>query len=150
MSVEGVLDKMTAHNAHVLGCIATHDGRVHHNLPDGYDLVDREAVTEYASLMFEASDALETDHDPFDQLFLEFEGHGIYARRLSDGVLILLTDPIQRTQFKKAQIGVNLFLKPLKKALREDVHGPSEDALIDEIPTRLGDPITPTSRRRWF
>ncbi len=168
MSVDTVLNKMVAHNANVLGCIATHGERLHHNLPDRYDLVDQKAVTEYANLMFQASDELETEHDPFDQMFLEYHGHGLYARRLDDGVLVLLTEPMERTQFKKAQIGVNLFLKPLKKALDE---GPAEpttapvtgapalSAEPDEAPETgqstkqdgaVGNPITKTKRRRWF
>lgn len=152
MSVDLVLAKMTAHNSSVLGCIVTHAGQVHHNLPDGYDLVDREAVSEYTTLMFQASDALETDHAAFDQMFLEFQGHGFYARRLDDGVLILLTEPMQSAQFKKAQVGVNLFLKPLKRALDATGRssGAASAALAGAEPPRTGNPITPTKRRKWF
>lgn len=152
MSVETVLGKMITHNADVLGCIATHGGKIHHNLPDRYGLVDSEAVAEYASLMFEASDALETDHEAFDQIFMEYDGHSVYARRLDDGVLVLLTDKVSRARFKKAQVGVNLFMKPLKRALAEAETAPPEITAEPEAtpsdPT--GDPITPTKRRRWF
>lgn len=119
MSVQTVLDKLSAHNNGVLGCVATHGEQVHSNLPERYELIDTVAMTERVSLMFQASDELETEHDPFDQVFLEYSSHAVYARRLDDGVLILLTEPMERAQFKKAQVGVNLFLKPLKKALSE-------------------------------
>ncbi len=117
MSVETVLSKITTHNSDVLGCIATHGDNVHHNLPDLYELVDTDAVTEYAANMFTATDALETDQTPFDQLFLEYGGHSVYAKRLDDGVLVLLNKPIEKANFKRMQVGVNLFIKPLKRAL---------------------------------
>lgn len=119
MSVQTVLEKLTAHNAGIVGCIATHGTQLHQNLPDQYELLDSDTIAERVNLMFEATDQLETDHDPFDQLFLEYDAHGLYARRLEDGVLVLVTEPMQRAQFKKAQVGVNLFLKPLKRALSE-------------------------------
>lgn len=131
MSVEVVLEKLTTHNADVLGCVATHGERLHENMPDKYELIDAGAVAERVNLMFAASDALETEHDLFDQVFMEYETHGLYARRLDDGVLVLVTSPMQRGQFKKAQVGVNLFMKPLKKALAEaaaEPVTPTEDA----------------------
>ena len=159
MSVETVLSKITAHNGDVLGCVASSGGRVYSNLPELYELVDAGAVSEYASIMFEATDALETEHDDFNQMFLEYGDHSLYARRLDDGVLVLVNKPIERTSFKKMQIGVNLFMKPLKKALDGDVVQPKP--LIAEGPDlpqstsvrnddRVGNPITPTKRKRWL
>ncbi|MFK7941882.1 MAG: hypothetical protein AB8B85_03045 [Paracoccaceae bacterium] len=127
MSVETVLQKLTAHNSGVIGCIATHGEQLHELMPEKYDLIDSAAVAERVNLVFAASDALETEHDPFDQVFLEYEAHGLYARRLEDGVLVLVTDPMQRAQFKKAQVGVNLFLKPLSKALSDAPLPPAEE-----------------------
>ena len=125
MSVEAVLEKLTTHNAGVLGCFATHGDRLHENMTDKYELIDAGAVAERVNLMFAASDALETEHEPFDQVFMEYETHGLYARRLDDGVLVLVTSPMQRSQFKKAQVGVNLFMKPLNKALADAAAAPA-------------------------
>ena len=127
MSVETVLDKISNHNSHVLGCVAAHKGRVHHNLPGLYELVEANAVSEYASIMFEATDALETGQDAFDQMFLEYEGHSIYARRLGDGVLVLVNEPMQRANFRRMQVGVNLFIKPLTAALEDEANGSPDD-----------------------
>ena len=53
----------------------------------------------------------------------------------------LKAKPMQRASFKKMQVGVNLFMKPLARALDEEPGA--------EAPT--ADPsITPTKRRRWF
>ena len=162
MSVETVLEKITAHNADVLGCVAASGGQVYSNLPELYEMIDTTAVSEYAAIMFEAADALETEHDPFNQLFLEYAGHSLYARRLDDGVLVLVNKPIERKSFKKMQIGVNLFMKPLNRALEGGApDAPERRPIIAEGPdlplpdaagesSLDGDPITPTKRKRWF
>ena len=161
MSVETVLSKITAHNGDVLGCVASSGGRVYSNLPELYELVDAGAVSEYASIMFEATDALETEHDDFNQMFLEYGDHSLYARRLDDGVLVLVNKPIERTSFKKMQIGVNLFMKPLKRALSGPEQTNESRPLIAEGPdlppapgpgadSNIGNPITPTKRKRWI
>ena len=159
MSVENVLDKISSHNGDVLGCVASKGAEVYSNLPEMYELVDAAAVSEYAEIMFEATDALETEHDAFNQLFLEYAGHSIFARRLDDGVLVLVNKPIERSSFKKMQVGVNLFMKPLKRAMSEA--GIEQRPLIADGPdlpngpppaptTMVGNPITPTKRKRWF
>lgn len=140
MSVEAVLDKISAHNTDVLGCIAKRGDDVWRNLPDLYELVDTDEVTERAENMFALTEGLETDHDPFDQMFLEYENHSIFARRIDDGLLILLSKPMERSQFKKMQLGVNLFLKPLSRAIAA-----TEPA--EEEPSGA---IRKTTRRRWF
>lgn len=144
MSVDNILQKLVDHNSVVLGCIATHGDKLHENLADQYELIDAGAVAERVGLMFAASDALETEHDGFDQVFMEYEAHGLYARRLDEGVLVLVTTPMQRAQFKKAQVGVNLFMKPLKKALaelpepadettKEDAEAPQDKSVLGRI-----------------
>lgn len=119
MSVEAVLDKITGHNADVLGCIVKVKDTTFHNLPEKYDMVDADAVGEYADSMFTVTGELETGQDGLEQLFLEFTHHSFYARKIDDGILLLLNKPIQRRAFKKMQVGVNLFMKPLKRALDE-------------------------------
>lgn len=106
--------------------MATHGSQIHRNLPPRYELLDTDSIAERVNLMFDATEQLETEHDSFDQLFLEYESHALYARRLDDGILILVTEPMERAQFKKAKVGVNLFLKPLKKALAETPFAPVE------------------------
>lgn len=142
MSVEAVLNKISAHNVDVLGCVAKHGDTIYQNLPELYDMIDTNEVTEYAENMFTLTDGLETEHAAFDQMFLEFDDHSIFARRLEDGVLLLLNKSMERSHFKKMQLGVNLFLKPLNRAL-EDVGPP-------EPPAPGTGAIRKTSRKRWF
>ncbi|MEM9062411.1 MAG: hypothetical protein AAGD13_18275 [Pseudomonadota bacterium] len=144
MSVEAVLDKISGHNADVLGCIAGHDEAVHQNLPEMYGLVDTAEVVEQVQNMFALTDGLETEHAPFDQMFLEFEHHAIYARKLEDGFLVLVNKPMERAQFKKMQLGVNLFLKPLNRALASTAPAPE-----DPVPPQ-GGAVRKTNRKRWF
>ena len=142
MSVEAVLEKISAHNSDVLGCIAKQGDRIYANLPELYDLIDRSEVAEQAENLFAMADSLDTDDEILDQVYLNFENHSILARRLEDGVLLLLNKPIDRGQCKKMQLGVNLFMKPLKRAL---------DAADSPDPTPDGSgAIRKTNRRRWF
>ena len=93
--------------------------------------------------MLMLTDGLETGQDPFDQLFLEYEHHSVFARRLDDGVLLLLNKPMERSRFKKVQIGVNLFLKPLAKALQAADRSRRANRKVDGA-------IRRTNRKRWF
>lgn len=119
MSVETVLKKICDHNAEVLGCIASNGDRVFQELPEMYQLLDANTVREHTANMFELMDGLDSGADAFDQLFLEYQDHSIAGRRLDDGVLVLITSPVARADFKKTQVGINLFMKPLKRALGE-------------------------------
>ncbi len=142
MSVELVLDKISAHNSDVLGCIAKSGDQIFANLPELYDLIDQQDVAEHAENLFAVTNDLEADEDTLDQLFLQYEHHSIFARRIDDGVLLILNKPMERSQVKKMQLGVNLFLKPLKRALA--------DAKPPEPQPETSGAIRKTKRRRWF
>lgn len=144
MSVEMVLDKIKAHNADVLGCIAKRGDDIWGNLPEIYELVDTGEVTEHAENVFALTEGLESEHAPFDQMFLEFENHSIFARKVEDGLLFLLSKPMERSQFKKMQLGVNLFLKPLSRAMDQTQQAEPEP---EPAPASA---IRKTNRKRWF
>ena len=133
-SVETVLTKITRHNPDVIGCIAATDDDIYSNLPEAYELVDSEAMVDHATNVFKVTDGLDNSHDGFDELFLEYERHSFYARRLDDAVLILVNSPIRRSAFRKMKIGVNLFLQPLERALRNPDGKRTRD-------TRDGEPL---------
>jgi hypothetical protein len=78
--------------------------------------------------MFALVDELENTSDTFEQMFIEYEAHSFFVRRLEDGVLLLLNTPIQRNVFKKVQVGVNLFIKPLGKAMVAQAAEPEKTA----------------------
>ncbi|MEM7057002.1 MAG: hypothetical protein AAF557_05390 [Pseudomonadota bacterium] len=134
-SVKQVLRKIAHHNRDVFGCIATYDKATYSTLPEIYDLIDVDAVIEYANNMFVITEALETGDEQFDEVFLEFQGHSFVVRRMRIGLLILATKPIKRGAFRKMQLGLNLFLKPLERALLI-ASGEDHDRLPAE--TKLG------------
>ena len=123
VSVDQVLGKIAHHNSDVLGCIAAHDDHIYSSLPEIYDLIDVDAIIEYAANMFAITEVLETGPEPFEEVFLEFQGHSFLVRKLELGTLILVTKPVQRGAFRKMQLGLNLFLKPLQRALEDAANG---------------------------
>ena len=146
MSVEAVLNKISKHNDSVIGCLVSSTHKTFHNLPDVYSMVDFEGVTEYAHSMFDVTNGL--DGEQLDQVFLEFQNHSIYARRIDESVLVLVNKPIPRTVFKKMQVGVNLFVKPLQRAIaaaEEDNTEPS-----DQSPAANKEDTTKKARKRGF
>lgn len=149
MSVERVLDKIAAHNSDVIGCIVSRAGRIFENLPEMYDLVDREDLADKASNIFVLADELQADPAGFDQTFLEFPGYSVFAKRIDDGVLLLLNNPIERGVFKKMQVGVNLFLKPLKRALDEVAAEPVQ-AENDANRARSSKATSDTKTKRFY
>jgi hypothetical protein len=141
VSVEAVLDKIAKHNDSVLGCLVMAQDKTYHNLPDVYSMVDFNGVTEYAQSMFDVTDSLEGDG--LDQIFLEFQNHSIYARRVDESVLVLVNKPIPRTVFKKMQVGVNLFVKPLQRALTE----PQNDQKASDDAAAAAEPAQKTRKK---
>ncbi|MEL7464443.1 MAG: hypothetical protein AAFN79_10275 [Pseudomonadota bacterium] len=117
MSVETVLDKLREHNVGVIGCLATHGGASYSNLKEPYELIDGQSVGEEARQIFELFDGLEAPEAGIDEVFLEMRHHSIYAHRLDDGVLVVLNKPMDRSVFRRLKVGVNLFVKPLKREL---------------------------------
>lgn len=117
LSVDEVLRKIAHHNSDVFGCLATCEDKTYSSLPEIYDLIDVDAVVEYATNMFVVTEMLETVEETFDEVFMEFQGHSFVVRRLPIGMLILVSKPIRRGAFRKMQLGLNLFLKPLQEAL---------------------------------
>lgn len=117
MSVNAVLDKLKEHNAGVIGCLATHGAESYHNLSAPYELVDAQTVSEEASQVFELMDSLEDPTAEFEEFFLEMKSHSVFAHRLDDGVLVVLNKRVDRAVFRRLKVGVNLFIKPLKREL---------------------------------
>lgn len=117
MSVRAVLDKIRNHNADVRGCIAASGGVVHHNLPDDLTGIDAAALGEHAANLFAVSGALDDGGQDYATASLEYAGHSVLARRLDDGVLVVICQPMRRAGFRKLEIGVTLFIGPLRAAL---------------------------------
>ncbi len=140
MSVKSVLKKICDHNPLVLGCMAGKDDMIFREFSrieckseggattskpfaircaSGIDgEIDVDAVHESAENIFVLMDSLGAGEGAFDQFFLEFKDYSIAARRLDEGVLVMVTRPIDHAAFKKTQVGINLFLKPLNRALQ--------------------------------
>lgn len=151
MSIERVLSKIVQHNEPILGCILLNGSKVHHNLPDRYELIDVLDVAENAESIFELAGSLDTGPHGFDQVFLEFEEYSFFARRMEEGVLVLLSKPIERSAFKKLQVGVNLFMKPLRRELTgsETVEEPKVEPQSTEVPQEESKEEKPKSKRMY-
>ncbi|MEM7057000.1 MAG: hypothetical protein AAF557_05380 [Pseudomonadota bacterium] len=147
MSVERVLNKVVQHNDQILGCILLSSGKVYDNLPERYELVDVLEVAENAESIFELAGTLEAGPNGFDQAFLEFEEYSFFARTLDEGVLVLLTNPIERSAFKKMQVGVNLFMKPLRRELAGQAVPAAPEAESEEVPAKEPKEKQPLSKR---
>lgn len=131
-SIESVLGKITDHNSDIICCILTDGEQTFHNLPKQYDLVDAEAVGEHALNMLRLMESLGDDAPDFDHLFLEYERHSLLAKKLDDGVLAVLNQPISRVGLMKMEVGLNLYLKPLRRALVEQQSAPAPQAAPPE------------------
>lgn len=153
MSVNVILDKLCAHNDGVIGCLVTHGAATHHNFADPYSLVDATAIGEEANQMFELMDALSDPEPDVNEVFLEMRSHSVFARRLDDGVLVVLNKPVDRRVFKRLKVGVNLFVKPLKRALEMPQEAPAPaapapaPAAAEEPASAPAKPTAPRRRR---
>lgn len=119
MSVEQLLTKIQDYNAGVRGCVFSSGQRVHHSLTGNYEIIDASEFAELADRMLDLGDAAPELDGGTDTAFLEYESHSVFMRRVDEGILVVLTDPMNLTGFKKINVGINLFLKPLSKALKE-------------------------------
>ena len=134
MQVNTVLDKLSAHNPDIIGCIVTQNGKLTHNLRDPYEVVGVNTISEQAEHMLDLMGNLEPDAGVIDQAFLEMEAHSVYTRRVENGALVIVNKPMGRDAFRKVKIGVNLFIKPLEKAMSEI------GVIEDEIPLEVAPP----------
>ena len=117
MSVKAVLDKLAEHNSDVIGCLATHGGETYSSLKASYAMVDAASVGEEAHQMFELFDALDDPRTAMDEIVMEMRDHSVFARRLDDGVLVVLNKPVERKALRRLKVGFNLFVRPLKREL---------------------------------
>ncbi|MEM7508313.1 MAG: hypothetical protein AAF415_16390, partial [Pseudomonadota bacterium] len=101
---------------------------------------DAEIVGEYAINMLRLMESLADDAPEFDHLFLEYERHSLLAKKLDDGVLAVLNKPISRLGLTKMEVGLNLYLKPLRRALVEQPEDDFEPAPAQAAPTAAPEP----------
>lgn len=134
MHVDSILDKLSAHNHDIIGCIVSQNGKMTHNLREPYEVIDAASISERALNMLDLMENLADTAGSVDQVFLEMEAHSVYARRVDNGALVIVNKPMGRNAFKKVKVGVNLFIKPLERALRES------GVVEDEIPLEVASP----------
>ncbi|MEM9779864.1 MAG: hypothetical protein AAF813_08090 [Pseudomonadota bacterium] len=148
MSVKQLLDKIRTHNPSVRGCVLSYGDKVHSNLTGNYEIIDTSELTELGDRLLKLSEAAPELEPGSETAFLEYENHSVFVRRVDAGCLVLLADPMPLAGFKKINVGINLFLKPIKAALTETT--PEEPAPVEKKPTpppaapmilRASDPI---------
>lgn len=127
MSVEQLLAKVQTHNTGVRACILSSGNALYHTLVGNYEVIEPGEFVELADRMLELADAAPELGDGSDTAFVEYDNHSVFVRRVGEGVLIVVTDPMNMSGFKKINVGINLFLKPMMKALGEmpDVAAPA-------------------------
>lgn len=145
MQINNVLDKLSSHNHDIIGCIISQNGKLAHNLREPYEVVDAASISERAIHMLDLMEGMKDAAGEIDQVFLEMEAHSVYARRVEDGALIIVNKPMGRNAFRKVKVGVNLFIKPLEKALNDT------GIVEDDIPLEVAPPAeqaAPTGQKR--
>lgn len=120
MSIEAVLDKIVDHNSDIHACILASGDKVYHNLSGPYQMVDPDMFSERARNMLAVTGLMEDDRMEAGTAFVEYDQHSLLIKQLNeDDTLILINDHMARAGFKKLQVGVNLFVKPLERAKAE-------------------------------
>ena len=117
MSIETVLDKIVDHNVDVQACILASGDKIYHNLTGVNEMIDVEAVCERAQNMLAITELLEDDQCLANTAFVEYDDHSLIVKSINDDdTLILINGHMARAGFKKLQVGINLFTKPLERA----------------------------------
>lgn len=120
MLIEAVLDKIVDHNVDVQACILASGDNVYHNLSGAYEVVDPKAISDRALNMLAITELLEDEQCEAGTAFVEYDDHSLMVKSLNDDdTLILINGHMARAGFKKLQIGINLFIKPLERAKAE-------------------------------
>jgi|GEM_PF-3404911 len=133
MSVEELLTKVSKHNSSICACVLSHGDQYHHTLTGNYEIIDPEELVELADNMLVLAESAPELGDQGDTAFVEYQNHSVFARRIDDNVLVVLTEPMNMSGFKKIHVGINLFMKPLKKALAESA-APAEPMVLRAEP----------------
>lgn len=118
MHVTEVLDKISQHNAPVIGCIASAKGQLFQNL-NGYDLNCATIAEKVRDILEFSALTCEDSADPFESIMIEYDGHSLVVNRMQDGILIVISEHLQHGAFKKLQVGLTLQSRMLDKALAE-------------------------------
>ncbi len=117
MTIEAVLARISEHNHAVRAVVLCGQGWQRSDLSETYKTLNTEAFGAYGALLLATLDALEAPEGTLDTVFLDFAGHSILARRVDSAWVMLLMDPMGRGGFRKALIGLKIFLPALQEAL---------------------------------
>lgn len=131
MAVQEILDKITARNDEVVGCIAMKEDRLYHNLDD-FD-VDCGKIADTMGDLLALSDMLDDMDEPVNTVLTEYDGNCLVAQRIDGNLLVAVADHLQRGGYKKLQVGLNLQGRFLSKALEEAAALPAD--VVPAAPT---------------
>lgn len=124
MSVNAVLDKIVASNDGVIAALFSSEDNLRHNLTSPHDSIGAERLVENVTDVFELSESIDEDAFAFDDLTLGYDNHGVIARRVDGGVLVLLTEQMRRARARKLQVSLGLYAKSLMKELAKEAAAP--------------------------
>ncbi|MEL6520764.1 MAG: hypothetical protein AAFQ66_07355 [Pseudomonadota bacterium] len=148
MQIDDVLNKITDRNAPVIGCIAKSNSKVFHNLAD-YDIDCGEIVETVEELMTLTGyiDEADEDNHDFETVYAEFDGQCLMGQRVDDHILVAVTDHLQRSGFKKLQVGLSLQTRLLVKALEDS---PAETVVSPDPEPQAEEPENAPAPARRF
>ena len=104
MPVNDVLNTISERYSDVIGALVINDGFVFHNLSAPYDMVSADAIMKTFSEIFEQAAMLAEEGYEFSDMVLDFASHSFIIRVIQDGLLVVLTGPLQRGQLVKIQV----------------------------------------------
>lgn len=138
MSMQEVLNKITDKNTAIVGCVAKSGDRIFHNLDD-YD-IEHGVIAESVSDMFDLASTLGDHCVDLSSLFSEYDGHCVIGQRVGDGMLVAVTEQLQRAGYKKLQVNLSLQTRLLAKAMEE---APAEDPAVASVLKATAKPAAP-------
>lgn len=117
MSIDALLNKITAQSDDVIAVMVRHNDRIHHNLCDPYDLIRSEDVLDALQDAFDLTEELQGEGLDFTDLVLGFDEHSVIARRLEGGITAVLARQMRRQHLLKLQVGLGLAARAIQREL---------------------------------
>jgi len=139
MPVNDVLAKISERYPDVIGALVINDGYVFHNLTAPYDMVSADTIMKTFADIFEQAAMLAEEGYEFSDMVLDFASHSFIIRVIPDGLLVVLTGPLQRGQLVKLQVGLGLFAKSISDEIAKGGNFPeSEGSSENDVAEKKG------------
>lgn len=119
MSVESILKQLVDHSPAILAGAIRQNARVDRVATGPYAVADCGVISDRLTGIFVLMEQVEDRLDRTENLYVEFDSHGLFGLRLDDAVLAVITEPLTASGLDKIRTGLEIFRKPLARALNE-------------------------------